>query len=113
MDHVYDHLKNPARVLDQLPDWITQHQEYSEAHFSEALTQIAEVWPVLFPFFKNQMVLRVLDRVTVHRDGITSRLHVDGLVELIREFLQGKGRPNSIRDIFDRAAAAKPKKPRR
>jgi site-specific DNA recombinase len=113
MDHVYDHLKNPALVLDQLPDWMTQHPEYSEAHFSEALTRIAEVWPVMFPFFKKQMVLRVLDRVTAHRDGITVRLHVDGFVELIREFLQGEGRPNSIRDIFDRAAAAKPRKPRR
>jgi len=113
MDHVYDQLKNPARVLDQLPDWMTQHPEYSDAHFSEALTRIAEVWPTLFPFFKNQMVLRVLDWVTAHRDGITVRLHVDGFVELIREFLQGEGRPNSIRDIFDRAAAAKPRKPRR
>jgi DNA invertase Pin-like site-specific DNA recombinase len=113
MDHVYDHLKNPARVLDQLPDWMTQHPEYSEAHFSGALTQIAEVWPTLFQFFKNQMVLRVLDRVTVHTDGITVRLYVEGFVELIREFLQGEGRPNSIRDIFDRAAAAKPRKPRR
>ena len=113
MDHVHDHLKNPDRVLDHLPDWMTQHPEFNRAQFSGVLTRIATVWPTLFSAFKDQMVLRVLDRVTVHPDGVTVRLHVEGFVALIREFLQGEALPNTVRDIFDRATTAKPRKPKR
>ncbi len=113
MDHVLDHLKNPDRVMALLPDWVTQHPEYSEAQFSEALNQIAQVWPELFPAFQKQIVRRVLERVTVHSDGITVRLHVEGFVELIREFVTGNTLPSTVRDIFVRAATNKPRKPRR
>lgn len=113
MDHVLDHLKNPNRVLALLPEWVTQHPEYSEAQFSEALTRIAQVWPELFPAFQKQIVRRVLDRVTVHPDGITVRLHVEGFVELIREFVTGNTLPSTVRGIFDRAATNKHRKPRR
>jgi len=113
MDHVLAHLKNPDRVLALLPEWLTQHPEYSEAQFSEALTRIAQVWPELFPGFQKQIARRVLDRVTVHSDRITVRLHVEGFVELIREFLTSNTLPSTVRGIFDRAATNKPCKPRR
>lgn len=71
MDHVHDHLKNTERVLDHLPDWMTQHP-----------------------------------------DGITVRLHVEGFVGLIREFLQGEALPNTVRDIFHPATNTKPRKPK-
>lgn len=112
MDHVLDHLKNPDRVLALLPEWVTQHPEYSEAQFSEALTRIAQVWPELFPAFQKKIVRRVLDRVTVHPDGITVRLYIEGFVELIREFLTGHTLPGTVRGILDRAATNKPRKPR-
>lgn len=113
MDHVHEHMKNPNRVLDHLPAWMMQHPEYSRAQFADVLSRIATVWPTLFSAFRNQMVLRVLDRVTVHPDGVTVRLHVEGFVELIREFMQGEALPRTVRDIFDRATTAKPRKPKR
>lgn len=112
-DHVLDYLKNPARVLSQLPDWMTQHPQYSEAQFAEVLTRLAEAWPALFPAFQKQIVRQVLDRVIVHSDGITVRLNIDGFVELIREFMTGKTMPNTVRGIFDRAAATKHRKLKR
>jgi len=44
---------------------------------------------------------------------VTVRLHVEGLVESIREFMQGEALPSMVPDIFDRATTAKPRKPKR
>ena len=111
-DHVYHHLSQPATVLRELPACMTQHPDYSEQHFSEALARIAELWPSLFSTSRDQIVRRVLNRVIVHRDGITIRLEIEGFVGLISEVLQGEGQPRTIRDIFERASSTKTQKRR-
>ena len=91
---------------------MTQHTDYSEQHFSEALARIAELWPSLFSTSRDQIVRRVLNRVIVQRDGITIRLEIEGFVGLISEVLQGEGQPRTIRDIFERASSTKTQKRR-
>lgn len=112
-DHVYAQLKNPADILARLPQWMTSHPEYDAEQFTAVLTTHADLWPTLFPAAQSQIVLRVVGKVTVHSDAITVRLIVEGFVELIREYLRGEVKPNTVRDMMNRADAGKPRKPRR
>ncbi len=105
--HVHEQLQSPAGVLAQLPDWMRAHPEYDEQKFASALTTIAEVWDLLFPYFKYRIVKQVLGQVIVHPSDITVRLKIEGFVALIRAHIQGETSSLTVREMLNKSTTKK------
>jgi len=93
-DQVWSYLRrclaDPAWLLEYLPTELTAHADYDVSLVVERLMKLEGITELLFPANQKSLVLRLIDKVTVHSDRLEIVLSLDELMELILELLSDK-----------------------
>ncbi|NCP64121.1 MAG: recombinase family protein [Paraglaciecola sp.] len=80
-------LADPAWLLEYLPTELTAHADFDASLVVGRLMKLEGIADLLFPVNQKALVLRLIDKVTIHPDRLVIELNLDELMELILELL--------------------------
>lgn len=90
-DQVWTYLRrtlaDPAWLLEYLPKELTTHTDFDASLVIDKLMKLEGITNLLFPVNQKALVLRLIDKVTIHPDRLVIELNLDELMELILELL--------------------------
>lgn len=90
-DQVWSYLRrtlaDPAWLLEYLPKELTTHTDFDASLVIDRLMKLEGITNLLFPVNQKALVLRLIDKVTIHPDRLVIELNLDELMELILELL--------------------------
>lgn len=90
-DQVWTYLRrtlaDPAWLLEYLPTELTAHADFDASLVVGRLMKLEGITDLLFPVNQKALVLRLIDKVTIHPDRLVIELNLDELMELILELL--------------------------
>lgn len=78
---------DPAWLLESLPKELTTNTTFDASLVVDRLIKLEGITDQLFPINQKALVLRLIDKVTVHPDRLEIVLNLDELMELISELL--------------------------
>jgi len=83
-------LQNPQWLLEQLPEACKSDPAFEESHVMSALKRLDDAWGLLIDKTQVQLVLTLIERVTLYPDQMAIRWSLQGWAKLMRDLLPPK-----------------------
>ena len=83
-------LSDPDQLISSLPKRLTESPDFDRSLVVKRLMNLEGLSEELFPVHQKQLVIRIIERVTVHSDRLDIDFNLDGLMDLILELLSDR-----------------------